>query len=130
MTTTVLNTKASVLVKNTDCDTTIIEIEKKKITDHDHAKYITPLKQPNLVSKTDFDNKLISFNRNTTSNKKKYLEVLIKLNIVRKKDYNFFLGRIYFTSNDRSQNTFLYQPKFDSLEQKNDKATDNVLSWK
>ena len=103
---------------------------KKKITDHDHAKYITPLKQPNLVSKTDFDNKLISFNRNTTSNKKKYLEVLKKLNIVRKKDYNFFLGRIYFTSNNRSQNTFLYQPKFDSLEQKKDKATDNVLSWK
>ena len=30
VTTTVLNTKASVLVKNTDCDTTIIEIEKKK----------------------------------------------------------------------------------------------------
>ena len=33
------------------------------------------LKQANLVSKTDFNNKLISFNRNITSNETKYLEV-------------------------------------------------------
>ena len=33
------------------------------------------LKQTNLVSKTDFDNKLTSFNRKITSNKTKYLEV-------------------------------------------------------
>ena len=33
------------------------------------------LKQANLVSKTDFDNKLISFNRKITSNETKYLEV-------------------------------------------------------
>ena len=33
------------------------------------------LKQANLVSKTDFDNKLISFNRKITSNKTEYLEV-------------------------------------------------------
>ena len=32
--------------------------------------------QDNLVSKTDFDNKLISFNRKMVSNKTKYLEVL------------------------------------------------------
>ena len=68
------------------------------------------------MSKTDFDNKLRSFNRNTTSNKKKYLEVLKKLNIVRKKDYNFFLGIIYFTSNNRSQNIFVSQPTLDTLE--------------
>ena len=33
------------------------------------------LKQANLVSKTDFDNKLISFNTKITSNYTKYLEV-------------------------------------------------------
>ena len=33
------------------------------------------LRQANLVSKTDFDNKLISFNWKITSNKTKYLEV-------------------------------------------------------
>ena len=36
---------------------------------------IVKLKQANLVRKTDFDNKLISFNRKITSNKTKYLEV-------------------------------------------------------
>ena len=65
MTTTVLNTKIS-------------EVENKI---PDHAKYITTqefnkltaerftarLKQTNLVSKTDFDNKLINFNKRITS---------------------------------------------------------------
>ena len=60
----------------------------------DHAKYFTTpefnnltvenfaarLKQPNLVTKTDFDDKLTSFNRKITSNKTKYLEVQKKLN--------------------------------------------------
>ena len=71
-----------------DYDTKIGEIEVK-ITDHDHSKYITTqefnkltsknvtkiLKQANLVNKTDFDNKLIKFNRKVTSNKTKCLEV-------------------------------------------------------
>ena len=46
------------------------------------------------------------------------------------KYYNFFLGRIYFTSNDGSQNTFVYQLTFNLLELKNDKGTDDVLSQK
>ena len=45
-----------------------------------------------------------------------------------KKDYNFFLGRIYFTSNDGSQNTFIYQPTLDAIELKKDKSNDYVLS--
>ena len=40
-----------------------------------------------------------------TSNKAKHLEVQKKLNSLMTKNYNFFLGRIYFTSNDKSQNT-------------------------
>ena len=70
------------LVKKKDYDAKISEIEKK-ITDHDHDKYITTLKfnkltaesfaarlaQENLVIKTDFDNKLISLNRKINSNK-------------------------------------------------------------
>ena len=35
-----------------------------------------------------------------------------------------------FTSNDGSQNTFVYQPTLDTLELKKDKGTDYVLSWK
>ena len=67
-------------------NTKISEVENKI---SDHNKYITTqefnkltaekfgarLKQASLVSKTDFDNKPISFNRKISSNKSKYLEV-------------------------------------------------------
>ena len=73
---------ASNLVKKTDYDTEMTEIEKK-LTDHNHEKYITHpefntlasdafnprLAQSNLISKTDFDAKLSSLNRNITANK-------------------------------------------------------------
>ena len=52
------------------------------------------LKQANLVSKTDFDNKL------TSSNITKYLEAQKKLDSLTTNDYIFFLGRMCFTSND------------------------------
>ena len=73
------------------------------------------------MRKSDFDNKLISINRKITSNKTKYLEIKEKLNSLIIKNYKFFLGRIYFTSDDRSQNMFVYQPtSFNVLEVKND----------
>ena len=96
MTTTVLDTKInenenkipdiSSLVTTTVLNTKISEVESK-ITDQ--AKYITTqesknltaqnfkekIKEADLVSKTDFDNKLISFNSKFTSNKTKDLEV-------------------------------------------------------
>ena len=76
----------SSLVTTTGLNTKIGEVDNKT---PDHVKYITieefnkltaenfasRFKQANLVSKTDFDNKLISFNRKITSNKTKYLEV-------------------------------------------------------
>ena len=70
------------------------------------------------MTKTDFDKKLINFNRKITWNKTKYLEVQKKLNSLIKKDCNFLLRRIYVTSNDESENTFLYQPPLDTLELK------------
>ena len=88
------------------------------------------LKQANLQSKTDFNNKLITFNSKITSNKIKYLEIQEKLNSLTRKDSNFFLDRTYFTSNDGSQNTFVYQPVLDTLELKKGKGTDYVLNWK
>ena len=39
----------------------------------------------------------------------------------------FFLGRMYFKSNDKSQNTFVYQPTLDRLELKKGKVIDYVL---
>ena len=72
----------SSLVKKTDYNTKIIEIEKK-LTDHDHGKYLTTpefntlaasafytrLTQANLITKTDFDAKLSSLNTKITANK-------------------------------------------------------------
>ena len=131
VTTTVLNTKisevenkisgSSSLVTTIVLNTKINEVENKI---PDHAKYITTqeftkltaenfaarLRQANLVSKTDFHNKLMSFNRKIASNKTKYLEVLKKLNSLTTKDYNYFSGRRHFTSNDGSQkNLFINQ---------------------
>ena len=89
-------------------NTNISEVENKT---PDHAKYIISqefnkltaehyterLKQTNLVSKTDFDNKLKGFSKRSASNKANYLEVQKKLNSLITKDYHFFLGRIYCT---------------------------------
>ena len=52
------------------------------------------------------------------------------MNSLTTKDHNFFLGRMYFTSNDGSQNMFVYQPTLDTLELKKEKGTDYFLSWK
>ena len=82
------------------------------------------------MTKTDFDKKLTNFNRKITSNKTKYLEIQKKLSSLITNYYNFFLGKVYFKSNDGSQNTFLYEPTPATLELKKDKGTDCVFSWK
>ena len=78
----------SSLVKKPDYDTKISEIEKA-LTYHNHDKYITTpqfntlaasvfnarLGQANVITKTDFDTKLSSFNRKFTSNKTRHLLV-------------------------------------------------------
>ena len=131
MTRTVLNTKISEvenkipntsnLVTATVLNTIISEVENKI---PDNSKHITiqefnklmaenlaaRLKQANVFDQTGFDNKLTSFHKRITSNKTKYSEVQKKLNSLITKDYNFFFGRIYFSSNDGSQNTFFHQP--------------------
>ena len=76
------------------------------------------------MSKTDFENKLISFNRKITSNNTKYLNVQKLLNSITTKVYNFFLSRIYFTSNDGSQKMFVYHPTLNTSESKKYKGTD------
>ena len=81
--------------------TEISEVENKI---PDNSKYITThefnnltaenfaarLKQADLVNKTDFDNKLTSFNRRITSNDTKHLEVQKKLDSLMKKDFKFY----------------------------------------
>ena len=107
------------LVNTTILNTIFGEVENKT---PDYAKYITTpgfnkstaenfvarLKQANLATKIGFHNTLTSFNTKTISNKTKYLEDQKKLNSLIIKDYIFSLRRIYYTSNDRSQNRFVY----------------------
>ena len=78
VTATVLNTKISEFQNNTSDNS-------KYITTHEFNKLTTKyfaarLKQTDLVKKTDFDNKLTSFNKRIITNKAKHLEVQQKLN--------------------------------------------------
>ena len=137
----------------------IVEIERN-ITDYAHDKYITTpelnkltaenfaarLAQVNLaskndianfVNKTDFDDKLKNLNKKVTSNKTKYVfdenelnELSKKAEAISTKYYSFFLGRMYFTSDDGSQNKFVYQPTLNVLELKIDKGTKYGIGWK
>ena len=116
------------LVTTTFLSTKINEVENK-IPNHD--KYITTPEFDKLTAENyDFDKKLTGFNRKITSNKTKYLEVQKKLNSLVTNDYTFFLGRMYLTSNDGSQNTFVYHPTLDMLGLRKDKGIDYVLSCK
>ena len=104
------------LVTKTDYNTKINEIEKK-ITDHDHDKYITTpefnkltaenfaarLKQVNLVIKTDFDNKLM--NHNLVDNELKKIQTF---------DSSPFIGQNYF-NNDGAQLFLTFQPIFKTI---------------
>ena len=83
------------------------------------------------------DNKLKNLNKKFISNKTIHVlienelnELSEKVKLLSTKSCNFFLGRIYFKSNDGSQNTFFYQPTLDTLELKKYKGIDYVLSWK
>ena len=82
---------SSLVKKKTNYNTKITEIEKK-LTDHNHDKYITTpefntlaadvfnarLAQVNFIKQTDFDAKLSSYNGKITANKTKTLLVAQK----------------------------------------------------
>ena len=77
----------------------------------------------NFVKKTDFDDKLKKLSQKVTSNKTKHVlaeneldELSEKVNLLSTKDYSFFVGRLYFTSDDGSQKFFVYQSTFNVLE--------------
>ena len=95
MTTAVLNTKISEVenkIPNHDKYVTTPEFNKLRA-----ENFTARLKEANLVTKSDFDEKLRILNRKITSSKTKYLEVQRKLNSLITNYYNFFLGRIYFS---------------------------------
>ena len=113
MTKTVLNTNISEVEKKIPdtsylVTTTVLNTEIGKVENkiHDNSKYTTTqefnklggenfqgrLKQAN---KTDFDNKLTSFNKRFTSNKTKHLEAQKKLDSLKTKNYIFFRQNLF-----------------------------------
>ena len=111
-----------VQLKKTDYDTKITELEKK-LSDHDHDKYITTpefntlaanvfnarLAQADLITKTDFDAKLSSFNRKITANKSKNLLLEYELKKLKTFDSSYFIGKSHFEE-DGTQNYLVFQP--------------------
>ena len=110
-------------VKKTNYDTKINELEKK-LTDHNHDKYITTpefntmaasvfdarLAQANLITKTDFDAKLSSLNRKITANKTKHVIVENELKKLKTFDcWKYFIGKSHFKE-DGVQNYLVFQP--------------------
>ena len=63
----------------------------------------------NLVTKTDFDTKLKSFNKKTNSNKKKHLFVENELKKLKAFDPANYKGKNYFGT-DGVQNFLVFQP--------------------
>ena len=79
MTTTVFNTKLIEVENNIFGNSTYITTQEfNKLTAERFLQQ--DKKQANLVSKTDYDNKLTSFNKQIASNKTKRLELKKKLN--------------------------------------------------
>ena len=128
------------LVTKTDYETKITEIEKK-LTDHNHDKYIDISKfntlatnvfnariaQANLITKTDFDAKLTSLNRKITKNKSDHLPVQNELKKLKTFDSSYFIGRSHFEE-DGTQNYLVFPPinkYFKSITN-----TNYVSSWK
>ena len=112
------------LVRKTDYNTKSSEIEKK-VVDHNHDKYITTpefnkfnlevsegrLAWSNLVTKTDFDTKLISLNRKNNSNKTKHVLVENELKKLQTFDSIYFRSKSHFEEN-ATQNYLVFQPMY------------------
>ena len=104
------------LVKKTDYTPNVIEI-KNKLNNHNHDKCITTpgfntlaaallntrLSRTNLVTKTDFDAELSSFNRKITQNKEKHLLIQNELHKLKYFDPSYFIGKRHFEE-DGTQN--------------------------
>ena len=100
------------------------EVENKP-NNHNHDKYIdipefnklaadvvnVRLAQANLITKTDFNAKLLSLNRKITQNKPKHLLVENELNKLKTFDSSYFISKSHFEE-DGTQNYLVFQPMY------------------
>ena len=69
------------------------------------------LAQVNLITKTDFDAKLLSLNRKITQNKSKHLLVENDFKKLKTFDSDYFIGKSHF-GEDGSHNYLAFQPMY------------------
>ena len=144
VTTTIRNTKISKvknvipvvsdLVRKTNYDAKISVIKYFTIADYNNfmsdildakikqKKLVNKSNAFNLVQNSDLNTKIATLA--TKSELKVEQDKIVKLEAF---DSSYFHGRTFF-GNDISQNMFVYQPKFDTLEIKKDKGTAYVIS--
>ena len=123
-------------------DTKISDLEKK-LTDHNHDKYITTpefntlaadvfnarLVQANLITKTDFDAKLSSLNEKITLNKSKCLLVENELKKLQTFDWRNFIAKSHFEE-DGTQN-LVFQPMYRYFNRVSGVRSGNyIFPWK
>ena len=108
------------------------KLVKLKLTDHNHNEYITTpefnklkLAQADLVTKTNFDNKLSSLNRKIVLNKTRHLLNEKELKKLKTFDLSYFMGKRHF-EDDGMQNYLVFQPIYKYFSANNS----NILSWK
>ena len=115
------------MVKKTNYNTKVTEI-KKRLTNHDHDKYIgtqefnklaadvfnVRLSQAKPITKTDFYAKLLSLNKKLIQklHKAKHLLVENELNKLKKTlDSSYFIGKSHFEE-DGTQSYVVFQPMY------------------
>ena len=110
-----------VLLKKTDYDTTVTEIENK-LNNHNHDKYITTpefntlaadvfnarLSQANLMTKTIFDNTVSSLDSKIAENKTKNKSIENEFKKLKAFDLGYFIGKSRFEE-DGVQNYLVFQ---------------------
>ena len=78
-----------------------------------------------MITKTDFNAKLLSLNKKITQNKTNHLLVESELNKLKTFDSGYFIGKSHFEE-DGTQNYLVFQPMNKYLKIGN---SDYVLSW-
>ena len=111
---------SNLVKEKTDYNLKISEIEKKVADNNDDKNINTPqfnnftadifaarLAQANLITKTDFDIKLTTFNKKNNSNKTKHLLVENEFEKLETFDSSYFRGKSYI-ENDGAQNYLVF----------------------
>ena len=114
---------------------------EKKITDHNHDKYIATsefntlaaddfnvrLAQANVITKTDFDAKLQNLSKKITLNRSKYLLVENELKKLKIFDIFYFRGKSHFEEDD-TQNYLVFHCVYKYFKRAIDSTSNNTYA--